>query len=28
LSLQEGVIEPLPKKRRRKDDKYAQWKFA
>ena len=25
LSLQEGVIEPLPKKRRKKDDKYAQW---
>jgi hypothetical protein len=28
LSLQEGVIEPLPKKRRKKDDMYSQWKFA
>jgi hypothetical protein len=28
LSLQEGVIEPLPKKRRKKDDLYSQWKFA
>ena len=29
LSLQEGVIEPEPKRKRgKKDDKYAQWKFA
>ncbi|HSV42655.1 MAG TPA: hypothetical protein VLH13_04510 [Methanomassiliicoccales archaeon] len=28
LSLQEGLIEPEPKKRRIKDDKYSQWKFA
>ncbi|OPY33110.1 MAG: hypothetical protein A4E32_00783 [Methanomassiliicoccales archaeon PtaU1.Bin124] len=30
LSLQEGVIEPAPKKRKRaeEDDRFSQWKFA
>ncbi|QLH74571.1 MAG: hypothetical protein HPY73_03305 [Methanomassiliicoccales archaeon] len=28
IALQQGVIEPAPKKRRKGDERYAQWKFA